>query len=69
VSLSACVGLWTGTRYSAHNATIWFVKEELAFAETLDEVTVLATMHRPAATLGVFGEKSVFEFKPLPTDK
>ena len=45
-------------------ATIFFVKQELPFAETLDEVTVLATQTSPAATLGVFGEKSIINFDP-----
>ena len=29
-------------RYSRKNASIYFVKEELPFAETLDEVTIVA---------------------------
>jgi|EP01047_Picozoa_sp_COSAG01_P036204 hypothetical protein len=57
-------GIWTGTRYSRHNSSIYFVKEELPFAETLDVATVLATETSPPATLGVFGAKSIFEWKP-----
>jgi hypothetical protein len=62
-------GVWTGTRYSRHNASIFFIKEELPFAETLDEVTVLGTETTPAATLGVFAEKSIFKFTPASTDE
>lgn len=41
-------------------------KEELPFAEELDKVTVLATDTSPAATLGVFGEKSIAKWTPPP---
>ena len=62
-------GTWTGTRYSRHNATIFFIKEELPFAEELDVVTVIATETSPAETLGVFGEKSIVKWAPPPTAK
>ena len=55
-------GIWTGTRYSRHNASIYLIKQELPFAEMLDEVSVLATETTDAATLGVYGDKSVFTF-------
>lgn len=58
-------GIWTGRRYSRHNATIFFVKQELPFAETLDQVTTTATAKdagRGAAPIGVFGEKSIFSY-------
>ena len=76
-------GLWTGTRYSRHNATIFFIKQELPFAEQLDEVTPAAASPSSssssppvgggggaaaAVSMGVFGEKSVFEFTPAPSD-
>ena len=41
------------------SASIFFEKQELPFAETLDEVTVLASAASGPATLGVFGEKSI----------
>ena len=56
-------GIWTGSRYSRHNATIFLVKQELPFAETLDEVSASSDPPLPPAdAMGVFGEKSVFTY-------
>ena len=62
-------GLWTGAKVSRHNATIFFAKQDLPYAETLDEVTMLASATEPAYALGVFGDKSIFTFAPQPADK
>ena len=62
-------GIWTGSWASRHNATIFYAKQDLPYAEKLDEVTVLATLDEPAYDLGVYGDKSIFTFNPLPTDK
>ena len=62
--LLALVSFTNASVLRAFAATIFFVKQELPFAETLDEVTVLATQTSPAATLGVFGEKSIINFDP-----
>ena len=61
-------GIWTGTKQSRHNATIYFAKQDLPYAEVLDEVTVLATDTSPAYSLSVLGDKSIFTFTPAPTD-
>jgi hypothetical protein len=58
-------GIWTGSRYSRHNATIFFVKQELPFAETLDQVTTAAAEEEDAergVPMGVFGEKSIYTY-------
>eukprot|EP01043_Picozoa_sp_COSAG02_P072018 COSAG02_NODE_13402_length_1398_cov_20.606546_1_plen_380_part_00 len=61
-------GIWTGMRQSRHNATIFLEKQELPFAETLDEATATPAAESPQMgnlpppTMGVFGEKSVFTF-------
>lgn len=48
---------WTGSRFSRSNATIYYVKEQLPWAEQLDSVS--PTLHGvPGGKLGVFGEKS-----------
>ena len=66
---------------------IFFIKQELPFAEQLDEVTPAAASPSSsspsppvggggggaaaaaaAGSMGVFGEKSVFEFTPEPSD-
>eukprot|EP01051_Picozoa_sp_SAG22_P002603 SAG22_NODE_118_length_19263_cov_16.155813_15_plen_519_part_00 len=62
-------GLWTGAKVSRHNATVFFAKQDLPYAETLDEVTMLASATEPAYALGVFGDKSIFTFAPQPADK
>ena len=49
---------WTGTRFSRKNSTIYFVKEQLPWAEQLDTVT--PTAHGvQGGKLGVFGEKAM----------
>ena len=50
-------------------ATIFFAKQDLPYAEKLDEATILATDTDDAYALGVFGDKSIFSFDPKPTDK
>ena len=50
-------------------ATIFFAKQDLPYAEKLDEATILATNTDDAYALGVFGDKSIFSFDPKPTDK
>ena len=61
-------GIWTGMRQSRHNATIFLEKQELPFAETLDEATATPAAESPQMgnlpppTMGVFGEKSIFTF-------
>ena len=62
-------GIWTGTADTGRNATIFYAKQDLPYAEKLDEVTVLATPESPAYGLDVFGDKSIFTFNPKPTDK
>ena len=64
----AQAGIWTGSKSSRHNATIFFAKQDLPYAENLDEVTMLASIGEPAYTLGIYGEKSVFTFDPKLTD-
>ena len=56
-------GIWTGNRYSRHNATIFLEKQELPFAEELDQVTTTGTAEDTRSTIGVFGEKSVFTYE------
>ena len=51
-------GTWTGTRYSRRNATVYYVKEQLPWAETLDTVTPTAD-GVVGGKLGVFGEKEI----------
>ena len=64
-------GVWYGTNDSRTNATIFFAKQDLPYAERLDEVTILD--HHNASqqyTLGVFGDKSIFTINsppPAPT--
>jgi hypothetical protein len=62
-------GIWTGTWASRRNATIFYAKQDLPYAETLDEVTVLGSPDEPAFSVGVYGEKSIFTFTPQPADK
>lgn len=62
-------GTWTGTVDSGRNATIFYAKQDLAYAEKLDEVTVLAQPNLDAYSLDVFGDKSIFTFAPKPTDE
>ena len=57
-------GVWTGSKHSRFNATIFYAKQDLAFVEKLDEVTIADDGRH----LGVYGEKSVFKFSPRPTD-
>ena len=45
----------------------FFAKQDLPYAETLDEVTVLGSVQEPAYSLGVFGD-SQFYILPKPTD-
>lgn len=59
-------GLWTGTRFSRHNASIHYAKQDLAFAEELDVVTVLANLHHDAVTMPVLGHKSIFTVSGAP---
>eukprot|EP01043_Picozoa_sp_COSAG02_P019910 COSAG02_NODE_971_length_15551_cov_4.415157_4_plen_204_part_00 len=62
-------GIWTGTVDSGRNATIFYAKQDLPYAEKLDEVTVLARLDADAYSLDVFGDKSIFTFAPKPTDQ
>jgi hypothetical protein len=49
---------WTGTRFSRENATIYYVKEQLPWAEKLDSVTPTAQGVAGDA-LSVFGDKAM----------
>eukprot|EP01050_Picozoa_sp_SAG11_P020531 SAG11_NODE_3475_length_2425_cov_1.455718_2_plen_373_part_00 len=60
-------GLWTGTRYTRTNSTIYFVKEQLPWAEHLDTVVEKAATAADDEPLGVYGQKWVFSSSQLST--
>ena len=62
-------GIWTGMNDSRTNATISWTKQDLPYAERLDEISIL-DQHNASQqyTLAVYGEKSIFKFRPNTSD-